>query len=204
MQSRRFDAAEKAYEHAFASGQSNLGAVKLHAASVAAGRAREADVRLLAWIQAHPQDLAARSYLAEQYMKRGEHAKAIQQYETVASQSPDEVRTLNNLAVLYQATGDRRALTLAERAVKLAPNAAPIIDTLGWILVDQGRVVEGLPYLRKAIELDPEFPEFRYHLGVALAKSGDKAGARQELNRALNGKTPLAQAAEAKSWLGKL
>ena len=56
-----------------------------------------------------------------------------------------------------------------------------VLDTLGWILVEQGNTARGLPLLRKATSLAPQAAEFRYHLALGLVKSGDKAEARKEL-----------------------
>jgi thioredoxin-like negative regulator of GroEL len=56
-----------------------------------------------------------------------------------------------------------------------------MMDTLGWILVEQGKTARGLGLLQKAAEKAPASTEIRYHLAAALAKSGDNARAREEL-----------------------
>jgi Tfp pilus assembly protein PilF len=73
------------------------------------------------------------------------------------------------------------------------------MDTLGWILVEQGNTARGLPLLQSASTLAPEVADIRYHLALGLVKSGDKAKARKELEQLLaTGKTfPDIEAARA-------
>ena len=98
----------------------------------------------------------------------------------------------------------RRALATAERAYKVAANNASVMDTLGWMLVEQGNVERGLPLLQKAVGSNPNAPEIRYHLAVGLHKSGDKNGARKELETLLAQNKPFAQLDEARSLLKTL
>ena len=97
--------------------------------------------------------------------------------------------------------GDPRALATAEKALVAAPDSPAIMDTLGWMLVEQGNTARALPILKQAVALAPTAAEFRYHLAVALNKSGDKANARLELNKLLSDNTPFAQIDEAKALL---
>lgn len=92
---------------------------------------------------------------------------------------------LNNLANLQWQLKDPAAQQTAERAFKLAPGDALILDTLGWILVQKSQLDAGLRHLREARLRDPANPEIRYHLAWALAKSGRKGEALQELEAAL-------------------
>jgi Flp pilus assembly protein TadD len=78
------------------------------------------------------------------------------------------------------------------------------MDTLGWMLVEQGDTKRGLPLLQKAAAGAPALPEIRYHLAVGLSKSGDKAGARKELETLLAQNKPFAQLEEARSLLKTL
>lgn len=43
-----------------------------------------------------------------------------------------------------------------------------------------GRHAEAVPHLARAVELDPEFAEARYRLGIAYVMTGDRAAARTE------------------------
>ena len=55
------------------------------------------------------------------------------------------------------------------------------MDTQGWILVAQGKTSRGVELLRMASGLSPQDADIRLHFAKALLKSGDKAGAKTEL-----------------------
>ncbi|MEO0436981.1 MAG: XrtA/PEP-CTERM system TPR-repeat protein PrsT [Pseudomonadota bacterium] len=91
----------------------------------------------------------------------------------------------NNRAFVRQTLGRREAEDDARRAHQLAPESASVNDTLGWILVQQGRASEALQFLREAAARDSSNPAIRYHLGAALAKLGRGREAERELFFAL-------------------
>jgi len=69
-----------------------------------------------------------------------------------------------------------------------------VLDTLGVLYLENGDVAKALEYLKKAVSLGPKVPQLHLSLARALIKSGDKAGARKELDEAQQGvpeKTPL-------------
>ena len=111
---------------------------------------------------------------------------------------------LNNLALAYQLSQDARAAQAAEAAYKLAKDQPVVMDTLGWILVEQGDTARGLPILQKASALAPKARDIRYHLAMGLHKSGDRAGARKELQTLVAGDMQFAQAAETRALLKQL
>ena len=77
-------------------------------------------------------------------------------------------------------------------------------DTAGWILVSQGKLLEGLPVLSKAVSLDGENPEIRFHHAQALAKAGDSARARSELKIVLASGKKFSQLDEARALMNRL
>ncbi len=193
-----------AYRQAIERGAQAGTLIMLHRALLATGKVAEADQELTRWLGTHPQDQAAKAYFAEYKMLRGEDHAAIAQYEQLLRDTPDNPIMLNNLAVLYQRTGDSRALATAQRALELAPESATVLDTLGWILVGQDQAAKGLELLRKALDKVPEADTIRYHYAVALAQSGQRDKARQELTRLVQGKRDFPELQEAKALLGKL
>ena len=111
---------------------------------------------------------------------------------------------LNDLAWLYQQEKDPRALATAEKGYQLKPDNPRIMDTLGWILVEQGKTARGLGLLQKGVEKDPTSTELRYHLAVALMKSGDNARARKELADLLTKNKKFPERQEAQALLKRL
>ncbi len=190
MAQKKPDLAVKAYEQAFTISKSGPLIVKLHSSLSHAGKGKEAGSRLTQWLKEHPADTETRIYLAGTYLAEKKNKEATEQYETILRQEPKYVPALNNLAWLYQQEKDPRALEYAEKANQLTPENPAILDTLGWILVEQGNTSRGLPLLQKASSLAPKAAEIQYHLVLGLVKSGDKTKARKELEQLLaTGKT---------------
>ncbi len=193
--------AVKAYEQALSRSKSGPIMIKLHSSLSQAGKQAEATSRLQGWLREHPEDVASGMYLAGVYLGGPENKAAIDQYRIILKRAPDYVPALNNLATAYQNEKNPLALEYAERAYKLAPDSPAVIDTLGWILVDRGDTARGVPLLQKAVSLAPAMAEIRYHLAAGLARSGDKAAARKELEQVLAVRNQFASADEARLLL---
>ena len=205
MAQKQFAPALKAYEKAFAIND-NMGplAVKMHQALSEGGKAKEADARLANWLKDHPSDIPVRGYLASSYMSGAQNKQAIEQYQVVLQNDPKNILALNNLAWLYQQEKDPRALATAEQAYLLKPDSVTIMDTLGWILVEQGDIARALKLLKAASEKAPAATGIRYHWAAALAKSGDRAGARRELGDLLTKNKKFPERQEAQELLRQL
>ena len=193
--------AVRAYEQAFDIAKSPQVLVKLADMMRRAGKAGAADIRLADWQKQHPGEPLVMRYVGESYLAKKQYKMAIDQFEAILKNRPDDAVVLNNLALAYQEQKDPRALATAERALKLAPDAPAIMDTLGWMLAQQGDTARALPLLQRAVALQPEATELRFHLAVALNKSGDKKTSRQELDRLLLNKVPFPQMDDAKALL---
>lgn len=196
--------AVKAYEAALAKGSGSAGIVKLHQAYVLAGNASTAEQLLAKWLAQHPQDSIVLKYSAEHHMRNGRNKEAIAQFQRALQLLPQDPSILNDLAILYQAEKDNRARTTAEQALKLAPDSPFVQDTLGWILVEQGQSSRGLELLRKALARAPKSAPIRYHHAVALARSGNKAQARKELEQLLKDVPDFRERADALTLLRTL
>ncbi|CAH1084763.1 XrtA/PEP-CTERM system TPR-repeat protein PrsT [Candidatus Nitrotoga sp. 1052] len=204
MAQKKPDLAVKAYEQAFTISKSGPLIVKLHSSLSHAGKGKEAGSRLTQWLKEHPADTETRIYLAGTYLAEKKNKEATEQYETILRQEPKYVPALNNLAWLYQQEKDPRALEYAEKANQLTPDNPAILDTLGWILVEQGNTSRGLPLLQKASSLAPKAAEIQYHLVLGLVKSGDKPKARKELEHLLDTKKNFSKIEEARALLKQL
>jgi tetratricopeptide (TPR) repeat protein len=159
---------------------------------------------LIQHLDQRPLDLVARQILAQAYERDGQLDKAIKEYETVVAAEPDNVAVLNNLAWNYSQKGDSRARSTAQRAYELSPEDASIMDTLGWILIEEGDLAEGVELLQEAVALNGGRPELRYHLAVGLAKLDRKEEARRTLEEILQDDQRFSSRSEAEKLLSEL
>ena len=193
-----------AFEQAFAFTRTSELVIKTANAMRAAGQQEQAGKRVAQWLQQDPADVRVQLYKAETLMSDKQPRLAAGQFEQIVRQHPDNVVALNNLALAYQLSQDARAAPAAEAAYKLAKDQPVVMDTLGWILVEQGDTTRGLPILQKASALAPKARDIRYHLAMGLYKSGDQAAARTELQTLVAGNMQFAQAAETRALLKQL
>jgi Tfp pilus assembly protein PilF len=137
------------------------------------------------WVTAHPEAYSMRALLAEAYGKAGQRDKAVREYEQIVVSQPDHAATLNNLAWLYYEIGDARATGTARLALTKAPGNAAIMDTLGWVLIENRQIDEGTRVLRDAAASPGAEGEIQYHYAVSLYRGGKADAARTQLRRAL-------------------
>ena len=197
-------AALKSYERALAAAPSGALVTQLYGALLKLGRDADADARMTLWFAAHPADVPTRLHYASSKLVRDDPKGAIPHFEAVLKYEPGNLAALNDLALSYQRAGDRRAPDTARRAYQLAPANPSVTDTLGWIYLEGGQLAQALPLLRKAAALAPRGAEIRFHYAQALARSGDKKGARRELAAALALPQPFPSRDQARALLGTL
>ena len=123
-------------------------------ALASAGGQEQAAQQLRTWLEGKPDDADAAQMLASLDIGNGRNADAEKNLATVLKQRPNDSIALNNLAWVYQLKGDKRALGLAQRAHLLAPTGETA-DTLGWIMLREGRAAEALPLLQQAAAARP-------------------------------------------------
>jgi len=103
---------------------------------------------------------------------------------------PDHAHAYNALGYSLADRAERlaEAREFIETALKLAPEDAFIIDSMGWVLYRLGQPEEALKYLRRAYAGRPD-PEIAAHLGEVLWVLGQRAEAQKVWSEALT-KTP--------------
>lgn len=145
---------------------------------------KPADASALAakWIKQYPKDASMPLVLAEESQRRGNLAEAKTGYRRVLDIDPDNATALNNLAWILTEEGDAKGLEYAEAAHRLTPFNPGVIDTLGVAVLKSGDAKRATTLLRMASALAPAQNDIRLHLAKALVASGDKAGARKELD----------------------
>lgn len=187
MAQKKHTAAIAEFQAALSRERSGTNTLALFQAHVAAGDSKSATDLMQAWLRDHPDDTAAQSALAEAYMRGGQWQQARSAYQAFLKKRPKDVGALNNLANISLKLNAPQALTYAQQAHALAPGDPNLADTLGWILVRQGKAQQALPYLRDARLRAAGNRTIQYHLGVALHQLGRKSEARRELQGAVTG-----------------
>lgn len=204
MARKQYATAIPVFEKAYQQTASATTLVPLFDAYERSGRARDGNSLLSAWLERQPQDAGIRSMLAESLMRLGDYKAASEHYLYLNQQAPGNLVVLNNLAFTLSEIKDRRAIAFAEQALKLKPDSAAVMDTLGWTLVQQGQSARGIKLLQQALATVPDAPEIHYHLAEAYYIAGDRARARQELKRLLDGGKTFPQEEKAKNLLKQL
>jgi putative PEP-CTERM system TPR-repeat lipoprotein len=193
-----------AYGNALKKADSPDMAMRLYLAHVATGDLANGAAFLQKWQSSRPDDVVILRTVGDAELQLGHLAAARIAYEKILKLQPDDGLVLNNLAQVAFAQNDKAASGFAERAYSLRPNDPVVIDTLGWLLFRQGQIDRGLALLRDARLRNPTDPEIRYHLASALAKSGRRGEARDELGQALKTGVSFSGIEEARKLYGEL
>jgi len=100
--------------------------------------------------------------------------------KTILKTEPENAHALNALGyTLADRTGRyKEALEYISQALKLLPNDAAIIDSMGWIQYRLGNYDEALKHLTRAYDLNDD-AEIAAHLGEVLWALGEKTRARK-------------------------
>lgn len=126
--------------------------------------------------------------LATLYEQQKDFEKSVQVYEDLLKRTPDLLLAKNNLATLLvdnfpSDESFQRALILVQPFAKA--EQAYYLDTYGWTLLHTGKVTEAISVFKKLIVKSPKVPIFRYHLGVAEYKHGNKSSALVQIDQAI-------------------
>jgi putative PEP-CTERM system TPR-repeat lipoprotein len=155
-------------------------AIKLHAALVAQNAVAEADKFAEGWLASSAKtqkDNRFRLYIAESSASRKDYAAAARHYRVLLDSQPNNPVLMNNLAWNLGQINDPKAIEMAEKALKLAPEQPSVMDTLGMLLVGKGDLGRGTELLRKAASMSKE-PGIQVNLARALIKAGKKDEAK--------------------------
>jgi len=121
---------------------------------------------------------------AQEAMDKKDYPTAIKSYSDYLAQKPDDAGIHFQLGYAYTAARDsENAAKEYRRATELNPKMLPAFVNLGLALLDQ-KPSEAVAPLRQAVALAPDASRPKVLLGVALEKTGDAAGALQQLRAA--------------------
>jgi len=170
------------------------------------GKLNQARSELDRIVEKNPKSVGARTMAAMILDSQGSTAEARRRYEEILQIEPRAAVAANNLAYLYAETGGNLevALQLAQDARGQMPRAPEVADTLGYVYLKKGLPEMALAPLSESVNSDPANAVYSYHLGLAHLGAGDKAKARQYLERALSMSPSFRGAEDARKTLATL
>lgn len=143
------------------------------------GMSEEADMLLNRELQQDPDNHDLRYMRAMRAFERGDLETMERDLRHIIEQEPDHAIALNALGYTLADMTDRldEAQELIERAYRLAPDNAAILDSLGWVYHKRGDNERALPYLEQAYSAMPD-QEVAAHLAEVLWELGRENEAR--------------------------
>ena len=133
-----------------------------------------------------PRVIDAWFMLGNEYYRRRQYARAIEQFKRALDLKPDYDLVVINMANAYRALGrDEEAMVGYRRFMELDPKNAQIRYEAAQILIDGGKLDEARKQLTEALALEPKLAAARNALGVLALRGGDLVGAEREIRAAI-------------------
>jgi tetratricopeptide (TPR) repeat protein len=121
---------------------------------------------------------AVAHFCAWLFSNSGAHAEAAEAYRRLLNRYPDWVEGYRHLSGSLAASGDRgAAIAVAAKGSDLAPANFDFALHAGCLLLDSERFEEAMPYLARAIDIEPENPRALRALSAAGYARGRPAEA---------------------------
>ena len=139
-----------------------------------------------------PRVIDAWFMLGNEYYRRRQFARAIEQFKRALDLKPDYDLVVINMANAYRALGrDEEAMVGYRRFMELDPKNAQIRYEAAQILIDSGKLDEARKQLTEALALEPKLAAARNALGVLALRGGDLVGAEREIRAAIEEKADV-------------
>ena len=163
----------------------------------------DAVAKLNTIVSKDPRNSVAYLWLGNLAETKGDHGAAMEQYRKAVEANPRNSAALNNLAyglTAYQNKPDE-SLKYAQQAKELVPDSGEYADTLAWVLYSKGLYDQAVKELESAAKQQDAKPTWKYHLGMAYLKAGNRTRGRATLEAALKQSPNAPEAKAAKDLL---
>lgn len=122
--------------------------------------------------------------------RAGDFDKAVSYFQQCIKLAPDMAPALNYYGYMLADRGIKlnKAHEMIEKAVRLDPNNAAYVDSLGWVLFRLGKKQDGLAQIQKAIQMsntDPDATLYE-HLGDIYASLNEPDKAREAWQKSVS------------------
>jgi tetratricopeptide (TPR) repeat protein len=132
-------------------------------------------------------------------------SQAKRSYRRAMQLGGDDPDLFNNLAYLQAEAGSEldEAMALSQKSLARSPENSQYADTTGFIYFKKGDTAIALQIFQTLSNKYPNDAGFRYHLALALLKSGNRTQGEHELRTAIAADRSLADEARLKNLLGR-
>ena len=134
-----------------------------------------------------PDSVEPRRMLARTLQGVGRYGEAEREWLTLREKLPGEPGVSLDLGGCRERAGNvDGAVTAGREALRIAPDWAPALNFVGYILADHRRELpEARRLIERAVQKDPDNGAYVDSFGWVLYRLGDLAGAREQLERAV-------------------
>lgn len=106
---------------------------------------------------------------------RGDLQAVINSYDVLIQKNPDFAPAYVAYGMLLGQVGmTKQAVAMLLKANKLDADIPVVKNEIGRFLAEDGKLVEALPWIMAAIDLEPKQALYHYHLGKLLAEGRDE------------------------------
>ncbi len=156
--------------------------------------------------QNNPKEVSFYVLAGNLYENKQDWENAKQVYQKALAIDPNNAVASNNMAyvMLQQGGNVDVAFSMAQTARRQLPDNPSSADTLGWAFYQKRVYTSAIGLFQEALKKDPDSALYNYHLGMAYAKSGQAALARQQLDRVVKIKPNSAEVEDLKRALAAM
>lgn len=168
-----------------------------------AGDLKTAEHYYLEILNEHPNEWATLFFLGGLYLQQNRQGLAIALFEKTLEQKPKLMEAWNNMGVAYrQRFMNDKAEPCFMKALNISENADSY-NNLGTIHVNEGSPKEGERWLRKAVEMQPDFMQAHWNLALTLLEQGKYKEGFENYAWGLKSKDRLVKHYDCKWWRGE-
>jgi len=180
--------------------------VKLGMVQSARGNIDQALETYLEGSKTNPKEMVFYLLAGNIYENKQDWDRAKQQYQKALEVQPENPLASNNLAyvMLQQGGNVDVAFAMAQTARRQLPDNPNSADTLGWAFYHKHVYTSAINLFKEAVKKEPDNALFNYHLGLAYARSGQAALARQQLDRVVKIKPDFPKIEELRQALAEI
>ncbi len=136
-------------------------------------------------VKLNPSYTLAMFQLGKTYYGNHEYESAAAWFSRIPKDDPvaGEANFLLGMSEFYRASFEKAFSAFNYLATRLP--LTEVYNNLGVVNARRGRRASAVEYFSKAVSADPNDPDYRFNLAVALFKNGDSAGAARQLREDL-------------------